>query len=130
MTLPSISLPFSFANVYEGFAKAQGILRVDENALTLEFEIKDNLFGVLKSGIKEVIIPIQYIESVTLNKSWLRTALVVRVQRLKLLSYIPKHDQGQVWLYISRNDRYIASQVASFLRLRISENEINLLDTN
>lgn len=128
MTLPCPSLPFSFANVYEGFAKAQGILRVDENALTLEFEIKDNLFGVLKSGIKEVIIPIQYIESVTLNKSWLRTALIVRVQSLKILSHIPKHNQGQLWLYISWKDRDIASKFASFLRLKISENQLKLLD--
>jgi hypothetical protein len=130
MTLPCPSLPFSFANVYEGFAKAKGILRVDENALILEFEIKDNLFGVLKSGIKEVIIPIQYIDSVTLNKSWLRTALVVRVQSLKLLGHIPKHNQGQIWLYISRNNRDIASQFASFLRLKISENQLELLDNN
>ncbi|MEQ9549525.1 MAG: hypothetical protein RIM23_07895 [Coleofasciculus sp. G3-WIS-01] len=130
MTLPSISIPFSFVNVYEGFAKAQGILRVDENTLTLEFEIKDNFFGVLTSGIKEVIIPIKYIDSVTLNKNWLRTTLVVRVQSLKLLSHIPKHNQGKLWLYISRNDRDIASRFASFLRLKISENEINLLDTN
>jgi len=128
MTLPCPSLPFSFANVYEGFAKAQGILRVDENALTLEFEIKDNLFGVLKSGIKEVIIPIQYIDAVTLNKSWLRTALVVRVQSLKLLGHIPKHNQGQLWLYISRKDRNIASNFASCLRLKISENQLELLD--
>jgi hypothetical protein len=130
MTLPCPSLPFSFANVYEGFAKAQGIVRVDEDALTLEFEIKDNFFGVLKSGIKEVIIPIQYIESVTLNKSLLRTALVVRVQSLKILSHIPKYNQGQLWLYISRKERDIASQVASFLKLKISENEIKLLDVN
>ncbi|MFP4121913.1 MAG: hypothetical protein ACOC07_15720 [Coleofasciculus sp.] len=130
MTLLSISLPFSFANVYEGFAKAQGILRVDEDTLTLEFEIKDNFFGVLKSEIKEVIIPIQYIESVTLNKSWLKTVLIVRVQSLKILSHIPKHNQAQLWLYISRKDRNIASKFASFLRLKISENEIKLLDAN
>lgn len=105
-------------------------MRVDENTLTLEFEIKDSLVGLLKSGVKEVRIPIGEINSVILKKGWFKTAFIIRAQRLSSLGELPKQDRGQLRLYLSREDRETAEQLVSFLMLRISENKLELLDVN
>jgi len=125
-----ISLPFLILDVYEGFAVAKGLMRVDENTLTLEFEIKDSFIGLFKSGVKEVRIPIDEIDSVTLKRGWFATALIIRTQRLSSLGKLPKQDRGQIRLNLSGEDRKTAKSVVSFVMLRISEKKLNLLDVN
>lgn len=125
-----ISLPFLILDVYEGFAVAKGLMRVDENTLTLEFEIEDSFIGLFKSGVKEVRIPIDEIDSVTLKRGWFATALIIRTQRLSSLGKLPKQDRGQIRLNLSGEDRKTAESVVSFVMLRISEKKLNLLDVN
>jgi hypothetical protein len=84
------SLPFLIPEVYAGFAEVQGIMRVDENTLMLEFEIRDSLVGMLKSGVKEIRIPISEIVSVTLNKGWFKISFIIRTQKLSSLGDLPK----------------------------------------
>lgn len=130
MLLQFTSLRFLISDVYAGFAEAQGLMRVDENTLTLEFEIKDSLVGLLKSGVKEVRVPISEIDSVTLNKGLFKTSFIIRTQRLSSLGDLPKQERGQLRLHLSREDRETAEWLISFLMLRISEKKLNLLDGN
>jgi hypothetical protein len=124
------SLPFLILDVYEGFAVAKGLMRVNENTLTLEFEIKDNFLGLFKSGVKEVRISIDEIDSVTLKKGWFKIAFIIRTQKLSSLGKLPKQDHGQIRLNLLREDRKTAESVVSFLMLRISEKKLKLLDVN
>ena len=84
-----ISLPFKIPDAYKGFAEASGIEKASRAGLILEFEIKDGLFGVLRSGVRDVRNPLSDIASVNLQKGWFRTKLVVRVKSLSALSEVP-----------------------------------------
>ena len=121
-------LRFLIPEVYAGFAEAQGLMRVDENTLMLEFEIRDSLVGLLKSRIKEIKIPISEIDSVTLNKDWFKISLIIRTQKLSSLGDLPKQERGQIKLHLSHEDGEIAEWLVSFLMLSISDKKLNLLD--
>lgn len=121
-------LPFLIPEVYAGFAEAQGIMRVDDNTLTLEFEIRDSLVGLFNSGMKEIEIPLKEVISITLNKGWFKIAFIIRTQKLNSLGNLPKQQRGQIKLYLSYEDEEIAEWLVSFLMLKISEKKLNLLD--
>lgn len=124
------SLRFLIPEVYAGFAEAQGLMRVYENTLILEFEIRDSLVGLLKSGVKEIGILISEIDSVILNKDWFKISFIIRTQKLSSLGDLPKQERGQIKLHLSLEDEEIAEWFASFLMLKISEKKLNLLDGN
>ena len=64
----------------------RGLLRLNADDLILEFEIKDNVFGVLKSGAKDVRIRFGDIESIDLRVGRFSTALVIRTSTLSALA--------------------------------------------
>jgi len=123
------SIPFSIS-VYEGFAEAQGLIRFDEgeNTLILEFQVKDGFVGFLKSGLKEVRIPISEIESVRLkDRLWMKPVLIIRASQLSTLSDIPESSQGEVKLHVSRKNKRDARLLASNVMLTLSDYELKKL---
>ncbi|MGJ3248439.1 MAG: hypothetical protein ACFE0I_20445 [Elainellaceae cyanobacterium] len=124
MTIHPPSLPFAFPDTFEGFVESRGAARLDGEALVLEFQSQDGVVGVLKSGIREVTIPLRDIESVSLYRGWFRTILMVSVRRMSLLADLPHHDRGTLRLRIARSDRPLAEQWDSFLRLTISHRQL------
>lgn len=115
-------LPFTIENVYGGFVKVNGILRVEQDILILEFQMKDNLLGgVLKGKPKVVTIPLTNVESVEFKKNWFFANMYINVYRLEDISELPNNDNGAVKLKIRRKARERAKQIESRLGLRISE---------
>ena len=127
MLLESISLPFSIPNVYQGLAEAKGIVRTTEAGLSLEFEVKDGVVGLLKSGINEVRLDIDELSRVDLHTGWFRTRLSIRTRSMTALSSIPGNEAGQIQLQIARKDRILAKGLASTLMLRLTEKELTRL---
>ncbi|WP_414587834.1 hypothetical protein [Scytonema sp. PCC 10023] len=123
-----ISLPFSIANVYQGFAEANGIAKANEAGLILEFQVKDGLMGVFKSPIKEVQIPINEIFSVELQVIWFVTRLIIRTKSIAILSDVPGSKAGQIALWIARKDRQVARELVSVLRLSMTQKELDSLN--
>ena len=126
MELPS--LPFFIPNVYEGLATANGMARITEAGLTLEFEVKDGIVGMLKSGIREVLLPIDDLHRLELRKSWLKTRLFIRTHRMAAVSRIPGNHAGGIELGVARQDRQIAEALVSVMMLKLSERELERLD--
>lgn len=123
-----ISLPFSIPNAYEGFAKVHGILSVNEIGLTLEFEVKDGLVGVLKSGVKVVQVPINEIASVDLQRFWLFTRIVIRTKSMAILSQVPQSKAGKVAVWsIGFQNRELAERLVSSLKSKVMERELDYL---
>ena len=92
------SLPFFIPKVYEGLATAHGIARITRSGLTLEFEVKDGFVGVLKSGLREVVIPLDDLQLLELRKGWFKTRLFIRTRRMATLQKIPGNHAGGVEL--------------------------------
>jgi len=45
------NLPFTIPDLYADFAEAQGIARLDDDILILEYQTKDSIVGMIKSDI-------------------------------------------------------------------------------
>jgi hypothetical protein len=101
---------------------ARGLLNRDDDALIVEFEcankklwkkFKDFFQGQGADGPQEVRIPLHQIASITYGWGWGRPprSLIVTVKRLSLLAAIPGSSQGQVQLYIPREDRPAARRL-------------------
>ena len=121
------SLPFFIANVYEGLATAHGIARITHAGLTLEFQVKDGFVGVLKTGVREVQIPIDELQLLELRKGWLKTRLLIRTRRMAVLNRIPGNHAGGIELGVARQDRPIAEALVSVLMLHLSGRELERL---
>lgn len=122
MLTERMRLAFSIENVYAGFAKVTGILRVVNDILSLEFETKENIFGgVLKSRPKKVDIPLLELESIELKKTWFTSKVIIRVLRLGMLNDVPGTEKGEAVIRIRRKERATAEAMISRINLRISE---------
>ena len=121
------SLPFFIPNVYEGLAKANGVARLTRMGLALEFELKDGLFGMLRSGVREVEIPMDDLAGLELRTGWFRTRLLIRTHRIVTVHKVPGHRGAAIELGVARHDRTIAQALVSVLRLQLSERELEKL---
>lgn len=120
-------LPFSIADTHAGFARAQGLMRMEAETLVVEFEIKESLLGVLSFGRKEVRIPIRDVDSATLKKSWWGTTLILQFNRLEPVTQLPKVNRGRCHFSIARPDRAIAASFAPALQLQIADSQLSAL---
>ena len=103
------ALPFTVSELYAGLGECHGLLRDDDDHLTLEFQVQDSLAGVLKSKVRHVQIPLDQVVSLTLTKGWLGTSwlgvkVVIQTSRLETLQDVPGASQGRVELSIARKD--------------------------
>ena len=117
------SLPFSIPGTYQGFAEVAGLATLDGDALVLEFEVKDAVLGLVRSGVEVVRLPVDDLASVSLDQSWLHADLVVRARSMRSVSEVPGSRQGQVRLRIARRDRATAEEFSATLLRRIVDKQ-------
>lgn len=125
--MDSAPLRFSLPNVYEGLGLGTGIATANAEGLRLEFEVKDGFVGVLRSGVRNVSIPMDELYSVNLKQGWFTTKLFVRTRSMATLQSIPGADGAQVELRIARKDRTAARTLVSMLTLTLSELQLRSL---
>jgi hypothetical protein len=126
--MDSAYTPFSFPEVYQGLASGGGIATANTAGLTLEFQVKDGFFGVIKSGVRKVEIPIAELESVVFKQGWFRNRLLIKVRSMTTLAAVPGSDTGRVELSVARRDRLSARALASLLMLSVSERNLAELE--
>jgi hypothetical protein len=114
------TVPFTIGELYAGLGECQGLLHDEGDHLCLEFQIKDTVAGIFKSGVKVVRIPLADLVSVTSTKGWLGTTwlglkIVLQAARLETLKDVPGMSQGRVELSIARKDRHAAEKLLADL---------------
>lgn len=117
-------LAFFIDDLYAGLAKASGLLRLEGEAIILEFQVEENLIGGLVKGQPKVFrMNLRAIESVELEKKWWwrNPRLILRVKRLRDLEGIPGSKEGEVDIKIRRQDREDAKAMVSRINLLLSE---------
>jgi len=107
---PALTVPFRI-DVYGGFAEAHGMLRFGGQSLALQFHVKDAVFGAVKSGLKDVQIPVHEISSMRLRRHLFSTSLILHCTNLNALDTIPTRWPGRVKLRVSRDDREVAQRL-------------------
>jgi hypothetical protein len=111
------TVPFKIQDVFEGLAETEGILSADGTDLTLEFRTADALIGLLKSGVREVKLPMGGIEEIALRKGWFRSSLVIRVAEMRAAADIPNFKQGEIRLSIAKRHSQAAADLVSSVQL-------------
>lgn len=122
------SVAFEIPNINQGFVEVKGLLSVYEESILLEFERKDAVIGVFKSGLKEARISYSDLEAMKWNRKFFRSKIVLIGKTMRSLSEVPGAEQGRLEMNIRRRDRDDAERVASSVRLRISEARLNSME--
>lgn len=122
MTKPHfISISFKIDGAQTGgFKTVDGMAKISPAGIIIEFEAK--IFGIMKTGIKEVKIPLVEIEEVRVVKRFFRHTLEIWLNNFRTLSEIPNRD-GRIILQISKADRPRAEQAARVLDTARSESD-------
>ena len=122
------SIPVRFPEIYQGLADAEGVLRISSDALTLEYQVKDNLVGVVKSGVSTAVIPFDHIDEVDFRSNFFRTRLNIRVDSMQIVGDVPGAKQGKVSLKISRRYKREATEIAHEASIRSSQSKLDRLE--
>ena len=115
-----MSLPFWIPRT---LSVVDGIARVYESELVLEFEVREGLFRIVS---REVVIPLEEIESVALKRrGFLRNALLFSTRRLHPASSIPGSRAGQFELYVTSDHKDKAREVESLLAYGLARRDLS-----
>jgi len=111
----------------QGFATANGLARMTDDGLTLEFEVKDAVVGVVRTGLRQVHIVLDHLSGVELITGWFTTRLRIRTTTMAPMSEVPGDHTDCIQLGAKRQNRAIANALASALALRLSERQLERL---
>jgi hypothetical protein len=121
------SLPFTIEGVMTSLADMEGIARLEESGLVLEFMVKDNVLGLLKTQPREVCIPFADLAEVTFKRGWFKGVLALRARRMSAIADIPGNDEGQLRLQCRRRYREAGQEFASSLSLRLIAQDLTTM---
>lgn len=86
------------------FVEASGLLRYESTGLHLEFQSKDAIIGVIKSGVKSTLISHDQLRGLHYRKSWFRHFLILQTKDMRSLKDVPGAESGEVRLKIKKSD--------------------------
>jgi hypothetical protein len=122
-----ISIPFKVEGAHGGFSVVNGMAKISRAGVVLEFEAK--IFGMMKTGVKEVRVPIGEIEDLKIKKRFFKFTLEIWLNNFKTVSEIPNKD-GRVILQITKDDRDRAEQAIKILHnARAEKDALKILQT-
>ena len=101
---------------------------MSSEALVLEYQVKDNLIGVVKSGVRTTLIPFDRIDEVDFRSNFIWTSLNIRVDSMQVVEDVPGAKQGKVSLKIPRRYRKEAAVLAHEASIRSSQSKLDRLE--
>lgn len=121
--MESNSLAIKLSDSYEGFAETTGLLKLKNDSIQIQFQTKDAILGMLKSGLQEINIPLNHVEEIGYKKSIFGNKLFITVDDLRIIEGLPNSDNNKVTLGVSREDFEKAVDLVRAIRLDMSEKE-------
>jgi len=122
------SIPFTIPEINHGFQEASGLMKLTKEGIELEFEVKDAILGVIKSGIKNVIIPYSKLESIEYKKGWFSSKIILNGTSMRVFEEVPGTDVATCTIKVKRKHREEGHSLASHARLQLSEYKLDQLD--
>lgn len=117
----SSTAAFTISDLYGNMAKASGVALIQDDDLLIEYETKDTVLGIIKSGVKELHIPLSDIASARLSRQFWSTKLTLQSHRLKSFEDFPGHTSGKVELVFDRQTRAASERLAADIARRIAQ---------
>ena len=124
------SVPFS-CDAFAGFGEIQGIARLDSDGLLLQYQTRDAVLGVLRSGMKSALVPLDTLVGAQYRAGflWLSPRIEVRVSDLSSVADIPSTESGRLQLKVAFSDRADARKLAHLLGGLLAERRLNHLQS-
>ncbi|MEO0795074.1 MAG: hypothetical protein AAFX93_07930 [Verrucomicrobiota bacterium] len=119
-----LSVPFKIKDVFHGFAESNGILRLEDDVLAIEFQTKDNLVGAIQSEVKNIRLSVCDIESVDFRKSILGNSLTIRLSTMELSHQVPNQESGEITVSIDRRNVEAALDFVSRVKLEVADQRL------
>lgn len=114
------SVPVTLDYSWGGFASNSGLLRLEGETLVLEFETKDGVLEVLKSGVKRYDLPLTELEACQWHRGWFGGKIELSVRSMNALEGIAGAAQGRVTLGVARKDRDRAFGLVANIELALA----------
>lgn len=123
------TIPFHFDS-HGGFGEVKGLARLDEFGLELQFSTRDAVFGVIKSDMRSLRIPLDTLLSVRFSAGflWLMPSIELRVRDLTVLTGLPESEDGRVKLRVKFGERHDARTFVRDLEAMRTHFRIQMLD--
>lgn len=123
-----IVIKFKIPNVYKGFAKTNGLLKVGDDHIIFEYETKDSIIGILSSQIKIKILPIKYVTNLYYKKRLFGDKLIIEYNKIDVLGDFPRSDINRLKLRIPKHYRESVKEFMHFLETVIAEEKIKKVE--
>src|SRR5262249_31372999 len=104
------SLPFRIRGVYTGFVDVEGIARLENQELCLEFRM--SVPTHLKTSPREIRIPLDELEEAVFKNRLCLGFLVLRARRLVAFHDVPGNNAGELRLRCRREHWETAKELA------------------
>lgn len=129
LDLAALRLPV-FAEAFEGLGDVRGLLLFDGRMLRFDFQTADALFGLIRSGAKQLEVPLSAIAGVRrgLGWFWLRPYIELELNDFSLLSKVPGSHRGSWRLRVRFADRHQLRRFADALSFACSRNLHEVLE--
>lgn len=124
------TVPFIIPEINHGFQQAEGLLKLGDKQLELEFEVKDAILGVIKSGVRDVAVPFSGLKSIEFKKGWFSAKIILEATSMKVFNELPGTELATCTLKVKRKHREEAEDLISRARLHLSEYKLDKLDEN
>ena len=122
------ALPFYDDEQNGGFMMLEGILRIEKGKINIEYQKKDAVIEVVKSGVKTVDIDLKDIDLIEYKKKLFGARLILHAKRATVFEDFPGTELLVRTLKVKRKHRDIAANIASNVNLFLSEQKLRELD--
>ena len=96
-----------------GMTETSGMLRFDAGKLVMEYQTIDALFGVVKSSVKVLEIPVANLSSARIDQKLWSADLVLQGKSMGVLSSVPGSNRGQLRVKLNRESVLAAKVLIS-----------------
>ena len=101
-------VPFT-TDAFHGFALVRGLMRSEEAAIQIQFDIVDSITGLARQHVR-LAIPKDQIDSVDFQQGIFRRRLRVRVREIQAIDQVPWRVGAEFVVAIGRQDCELAAR--------------------
>ncbi len=123
-------VPFKLNDLYGGFAKAYGLVKIENSILVIEIETQDTITGMIKSGVRRFEFQIPDIRFVILKKGVFTKKIEIGFNNMRAIEQFPHRKEDKIDLIISKKDLDSALTFISHLNLLITEHRFQSLNSD
>lgn len=105
----------------------KGVLSIEGEELLFEYKLYDPQGNVI-STLNKFSINVEFLQSIELLKGLFKAKLIIRTTQMVFLDPLPGSKQGSVTLEIKREDRTLAQDFTTKLKIALSERKLRDLE--